>query len=327
MWVLVPATLFAVDRVELRDGSVIEGRVIRRSKREVTIKSRRGMLTFRIQKVARIRQDGENWYPPSRRSSRVSVGVRRAAPNSMSGAFSAKAKVLREDLGAALRELNGNRLYAWQPDVTTAVLANETSTYKLMRDGQRDEYFDEIPESLRAPRVTGGLARAPDIQNHPSDDGRLWVLDERPDPINSRVALRVWQRLYWHASLARWLPVHPAKAAFSWEQDQVAKFLRRVATEMSDVDAQEIELVLRALRGERDRDRVAILEDELRRVAQRIGRKWRVGESLFAAHQLGVRIGSAEPEDKVTLALRRREELRRIVDAIPDSDRVLTAAR
>ncbi len=296
---LVPTVeSWAVDRIVLKDGNVVEGEVIRTTERHITIKGRFGMITFPLKQIRRVRQDSKYWIPPE-------------APEPVDEDEDEDGwgdSLLKQQLLRSILEIEANPLGQWTSYPKEPAHEKAEHPYRLLKDGKHS-YSAKLPRSPgeyervwahrreKSPAVSGGLSYGSKIT------------------AGSSKSLYYWVPLYWHESSSRWLPTHPRLSSFRWEENQVAKMLTRIASAKGRHTASQIEATVEKI--ETSPENRAELKHKLKQLTVRVAGEWGGDGPLYRVYLRNLTIAHASDKEKIELVRARRSELRQLISLMP----------
>ncbi len=301
----------AADRVVLKSGEVLEGRILTEENGTVSIQSGDGIVTVLASNVRSIDRDREPSVTrtPNRARERGSTAarlergqLRRSPPRSPGGPASA----LRLKLDRTLEEIEANELGTWVAGPREGA-SGASLPYRVLRD---DSELYEYVERL--PRTSEGVREA-------------WT--RRADlPANARAGLGVprkatsyvWVRIHWDDRSERWTLSHPNESRLRWEDSQIRTALRRIAKKSDAAKAARIERLVGSLRRARSLREEADLHRELRVLTREVSEPWSDGDLYYDVILSSERIREvARVEQKVEIARERRVLFRELVAAVP----------
>ena len=195
-----------------------------------------------------------------------------------------------------MHEINKNNLQSWEQE-DSEVVYDGGKPYRLLRFGAL-EYADKMPES------NAGIDKLHVRTNPP---GFSYVTTEKGRQF-------VWKRLYWHNDQKKWLEVHPAKSLFSKEQRQVDNFLREL-TKAYGVPYR-IPIILFSLKSSRNEQSNSKLLTELNQLIEKVATPWGGRIILSNIYTIERALPRASINEKVSLAIQRRDLLAQVVSIL-----------
>ncbi len=304
------------DRVTLKDGNVFEGKIIRVTDRELTLRGKIGVMTFPLRQISTVRERDRTWSPtaPSaNRSSRRDGADANVTANVDASPKSGLASILdthltepslKDSFATRMEELETNELESWKFVELELATGPVDKRYRLKRIDGSMEFAAELP-------ADGGDYASAWVRRHKVENDQPVFEDERP--------VFTWVPLFWHANDTGWFETHPNEAVFRWEQSQVETLLERlIATASRETQTRFGNALRIAHSSDADSKERAEAAGELSRLAPLIAGR-RGAESLLQVYELNARIEAAtEPSRKVALARLRRDLLRQLVERLPE---------
>jgi hypothetical protein len=300
---LSSATLYC-DTVVLRDGTVIDGKVLRSSEREVTIESDHGVLTFRRSQVLTVREGDERRVSgePHRAAGEIGGrerGRRQPQPGASAGRkrdrSGAESAGVQERLDQLISELDRISLRPWEREDSHRATEAHAAPYKVEGWDGVTSFATERPAS-------------------PDGIGKLWVRRRCQSGDYVFIGCFEWARLYWHEDRGEWLVTDPAYSAFCEDEHKVRSILTLISRSRSGMET-KLAVTAGVLKQSRsspeEREK---RKSELRELTRELAAGWGGAENLYDLYLADLEVELADsPARKIEAAGRRRDLARQVV--------------
>ncbi len=135
-------TLLA-DRIVLKDGNVVEGKIIRTTRRDVTLKGRFGMISFPLKQIKTIHQQGRIWSPED---PPPAPEVKSSTDSDFDPGLNWQMRSLKERLLRYMGEIEANPLDYWKEYWMEPAPSRVSQAYRLLKAKTEYEYSDRLPD-------------------------------------------------------------------------------------------------------------------------------------------------------------------------------------
>ncbi|MFC1497289.1 hypothetical protein ACFLS1_02295 [Verrucomicrobiota bacterium] len=325
---LVSAVLFA-DTIELKDATVIEGKIIGKSSKAIVVLTASGkMIDVSPEDIEKITRGTE-----SKKSSQQTKESSETHSESVSGSSNAAQglnhnnpeakKRFEEEIKAILKNMRKEPLEVWpDKEKNQPVDKNDppNSDWKVMTKDGAIKFLKEVPDHTAGHvKVWGKCRPAVYIMEHHIGGG-----------IVNRSGSPSWGRMYWSKKLQSWCLAHPNQLAFKRNQDAALYLAERIERAINPDAASAIRshwFKLINARSGASKDEVAVKASikqtrrTMEQLTMKMGKGTGVGSDLWRVHTISMDIEPrinplATTQARVSMAKQRQKLLQQIVEKL-----------
>lgn len=280
------AAVAAADTVELNDGTVIEGKVVAKSKRSIMVQVPSG--SYRELDPADVKQITEGPV----RASAPSKPVAPARPAVSAKPATEASRKLAERLQSIMGYMEREQLQPWPArEAQTVIQGTEPgdAAWKAQDEKGVVSYLKERPsDPSKYAKVWARNTSSTRIVEHNASMGSY--VDKTPPP--------TWGRMYWHAKINDWGASHPNYLAFMRNNDQAMAFLDTLSREAgaekqmkaSDLWYKLFNARAGAARKESEiQQDIASASEGLKAAALEIGKTVGLGDAVWRIYEMSIR--------------------------------------